>query len=453
MSEPLPQVVIVGGGFAGLYCARQLRGAPVQVTLLDRRNHHLFQPLLYQVATAGLNAAEIAGPIRRILRGQRNAEVLLAEVVGFDLHERKVILAEGEALPYDFLVIATGVTHSYFGHPEWARLAPGLKTIEDALEIRRRVLSAFERAERETDPGRRNAWLTFVVVGGGPTGVELAGALGEIARHTLREEYRRIDPGDARIVLLEGTDRVLPTYAPELSRKAKESLWALGVEVRTGTLVTAIDEEGVIAAGERIAAQTVLWGAGVQGSPLARALGAPLDRAGRVLVRPDLTVAGRDDVYVVGDLAAIAQDDGSPVPGVAPAAIQEGRHAAANIRATLRGEPRAPFRYWNKGALATIGRARAVGEVGRLKLSGFIAWLAWLFVHIFFLIGFRNRIFVVLQWAWHYLTFDRGSRLITETALQWRAIASQPPPSPPEVRPALPAPRDLRPSGTGGGGR
>jgi NADH dehydrogenase len=420
MSMTRPRVVIVGGGFAGLYCARELRRAPVEVTLLDRRNHHLFQPLLYQVATAGLNAAEIAGPIRGVLRRQRNAEVLLGEVSSVDLARRRLQLRDGEALEYDFLVVATGVTHSYFGHPEWARLAPGLKTIEDALEIRRRVLSAFEYAEREPDPARRRAWLTFVVVGGGPTGVELAGALGEIARHTLRDDFRHFDPGEARIVLVEGTDRVLPTYPPELSAKAKQQLWDLGIEVRTGSFVTAIDEEGVHCGAERIWTNTVLWGAGVEGSPLARALGVPLDRAGRVVVRPDLTIPGHDDVYVVGDLAAVAQEGRGPVPGVAPAAIQEGKHAARNIMATVRGDERQPFRYVDKGSLATIGRAAAVGDVRGLRISGFLAWLAWLFVHIFFLIGFRNRVFVVLQWAWHYVTFDRGSRLITETAEQWR---------------------------------
>jgi NADH dehydrogenase len=297
------------------------------------------------------------------------------------------------------------------------------------------VLTAFERAEREDDPGRRGAELTFVVVGGGSTGVELAGALSEIAHHTLRDEFRRIDPGGARIVLVEGNDRLLPTYPPDLSRKAEASLRSLGVEVRTRTVVTAIDDDGVVAGEQRIPARTVLWGAGVQASPLARALDAPLDRAGRVLVRDDLTVPGHDDVYVVGDLAAERREDGSMVPGVAPAAMQEGRHAARNILRTLRGEPRAPFHYWDRGTLATIGRAHAVGEIGRLHLSGFVAWLAWLFVHILFLIGFRNRLFVLAQWAWHYLTFDRGSRLITETALQWRAIAAQPP----RAHPPLPA--------------
>jgi NADH dehydrogenase len=420
MNTTRPRVVIVGGGFAGLYCARELRRGPLHVTLLDRRNHHLFQPLLYQVATAGLNAADIAEPIRRVLRRQRNTEVLLGEVTGVDLGGRRVQLKDGEALAYDFLVVATGVTHSYFGHPEWARLAPGLKTIEDALEIRRRVLSAFEYAERESDPARRRAWLTFVIVGGGPTGVELAGALAEIARHTLREDFRRFDPGEARIVLLEGSDRLLPVYPPELSAKAKQQLWNLGVEVRTGSLVTGIDEEGVLCGPERISANTVLWGAGVQGSPLARALGVPLDRAGRVVVEPDLSLPGHPEVFVVGDLAAAKQEDGSMVPGVAPAAIQAGKHAARAVLATVRGEPRKPFRYVDKGSLATIGRAAAVGDLRGLKISGLVAWLGWLFVHIFFLIGFRNRVFVLLQWAWHYVTFDRGSRLITETAEQWR---------------------------------
>ncbi|HET7754600.1 MAG TPA: NAD(P)/FAD-dependent oxidoreductase [Anaeromyxobacteraceae bacterium] len=420
MATTRPRLVIIGGGFAGLYCARALRRAPLHVTVVDRRNHHLFQPLLYQVATAGLNAADIAGPIRHVLRRQRNAEVLLGDVTDLDLRSRRVQLGDGESITYDFLVLATGVTHSYFGHPDWASLAPGLKTIEDALEIRRRVLSAFEYAERERDAARRGAWLTFVVIGGGPTGVELAGALAEIARHTLREDFRHFDPREARIVLLEGTDRVLPTYAPELSARAKQQLIELGVDVRTSSLVTAIDAEGVFCGAERIRTNTVLWGAGVQGSPLARALGVPLDRAGRVIVRPDLTVPGHDEVYVVGDLAAVAQEGRPPVPGVAPAAIQEGKHAARNVLASLRGEPRQPFRYVDKGSLATIGRAAAVADLRGLRLSGFVAWLAWLLVHIFFLIGFRNRVFVILQWAWHYATFDRGSRLITETAEQWR---------------------------------
>jgi NADH dehydrogenase len=421
--QPTPRVVVVGAGFAGLTCARKLKGAPVQVTIVDRRNHHLFQPLLYQVATAGLNPADIAVPVRSFLRKQKNLDVVLAEVHGFDLESGRVLLAGGETLPYDHLLVATGATHSYFGKLEWARFAPGLKTVEDALEIRRRVLVAFEEADREADPRRREALLTFVIVGAGPTGVELAGAIAEIARHTLASEFRRIDPRQARVVLLEGVGRVLPTYAPDLSEAARRQLESLGVEVRTSALVTGIDADGVTIGEERVPSRTVLWGAGVAASPLARALGVPLDRAGRVKVRPDLTVPGRENVYVAGDLALVLQEDGKAVPGVAPAAIQEGRHVARNILATLRGEPRKPFHYWNKGILSTIGRARAVGEVGPFHVRGLLAWLAWLFVHIFFLIGFRNRFAVILQWAWSYATWGRGARLIVDTAQQWQLAA------------------------------
>ena len=441
-----PRVVIVGAGFAGLYCARGLARAPVQVTVVDRRNHHLFQPLLYQVATEGLNPADIAVPIRSILRRQANAEVLLGEVAAFDLAARRVRLADGEALAYDHLVVAAGVTHSYFGHSGWARFAPGLKTVEDALEIRRRILLAFEEAERERDPARREGLLTFVVVGGGPTGVELAGALTEIARHTLAADFRHIDPRLARIVLLEGTPRVLPSYPPDLSEAARRQLTGLGVEVRTGAMVSGIDDGGVSIGEERIAARTVLWGAGVSASPLAGALGVPLDRAGRVRVNQDLTVPGHEEVHVAGDLAAVHDASGAPVPGVAPAAIQAGRHVARNIERVLRDEARQPFHYRNKGILATIGRARAVGEVGRVHVKGTVAWLAWLFVHILFLIGFRNRLMVVLQWAWHYATFGRGARLITDTAEQWQLVATagssaereatSPPPGLPPPRPA-----------------
>lgn len=409
-SEPL-HVVILGAGFGGLYAAKALRSADVRVTLVDRRNHHTFQPLLYQVATAGLNPSDIAIPIRRILRHQRNAEVLLAEATAIDVGQKKVVFADGE-LAYDVLVVAVGATHSYFGHDDWARRAPGLKSVEDALEMRRRVLFAFEAAERETDPVRRRAYLTFVIVGAGPTGVELAGALSEIARHTLRGDFRHIDPSDARVLLLEGGPRVLPTYVEELGERARSQLVSLGVDVRTSAKVTEIDERGVALGSERIDASVVLWAAGVAASPLARTLGVPLDRAGRVLVRPDLTIPGHDDVYVIGDLAAVAQD-GRPVPGVAPAAIQEARSAAENIRRRLRGEPRRPFRYRDKGALATIGRAAGIADFGRLKLSGLLAWLAWLLVHIFFLIGFRNRFLVLFEWAWSYVTFERGARLIT----------------------------------------
>ncbi|MCC6552509.1 MAG: NAD(P)/FAD-dependent oxidoreductase [Polyangiaceae bacterium] len=405
-------VVIVGGGFGGLYAARALRRAPVRLTLIDRRNHHTFQPLLYQVATAGLNPSDIASPIRRVLRRQRNATVLLGEVVRIDAGRKRVCLADGE-IAYDTLIVAAGATHSYFGHDEWAELAPGLKTLEDALEIRRRVLLAFEAAERETDPARQKAWMTFVVVGAGPTGVELAGALSEIARHTLHDDFRRIDPGRARVLLIEGTADVLPTYVKELRDKARRQLEHLGVEVRTGALVTAIDEQGVQVGGDRIEARTVLWAAGVAASPLGRSIGAPTDRAGRVLVRPDLTVPGHEDIHVIGDLALLEQESGAPVPGVAGAAIQEGKHAARNIERALRGEPRLPFHYVDKGSLATIGRAAGVADFGRIKISGLLAWVAWLTIHIFFLIGFRNRFVVLFEWAWSYLTYERAARLIT----------------------------------------
>jgi NADH:ubiquinone reductase (H+-translocating) len=441
-SASLPHVVIVGGGFGGLEAARALEGAPVRVTLVDRRNHHLFQPLLYQVATAALNPADISAPIRHVLRAQRNAEVVLAEVVAVEPGARRLRLADG-AIPYDFLVVATGATHSYFGNERWAPLAPGLKTVEDALEIRRRILLAFERAERETDPIARDALLTFVIVGAGPTGVELAGALSEIARHTLTRDFRHIAPESARVILVEALPTVLPAYPHRLQGAARRQLERLGVEVRTGAKVTRIDAEGVTVGDERIPARTVLWGAGVAASPLARTLGAPLDRAGRVEVLPDLTLPGHPEIAVVGDLAAVRQEDGAPVPGVAPAAMQEGRHAAENVVRTLAGRPRRPFRYRDKGSLATIGRAAAVARVGGLEFSGLAAWLAWLLVHVFFLIGFRNRVAVMLQWAWSYVTFSRGARLITDTAEQWRLVADRRAPAPPDVlaadeRPAAP---------------
>jgi NADH dehydrogenase len=405
-----PSVVIVGGGFGGLAAARALARTPVDVTLVDRANHHLFQPLLYQVATAGLSPAEIGHPIRRILRRQQNARVLLAEAVSILPAAQRVMLGDG-ALPYDRLILAAGAAHSYFGQDAWQRHAPGLKTLEDALEIRRRVLLAFEEAEREGDPEVLRQWLTFVVVGGGPTGVEMAGAFAEIARHTLPGDFRRIDPRSARVLLLEAGPRVLSSFPEELSEKATLQLEALGVQVRTGAPVTALDGDGVETGGDRVAARTVVWAAGVAGSPLARSLGAPLDRAGRVLVLPDLTVPGRDTVTVIGDLASVEQD-GRPVPGVAPAAIQMGEHAALNVLRSLRGEPLLPFRYRDKGSLATIGRRRGVAVRGRLRLSGLVAWLAWLGVHIFFLIGFRNRLVVLLTWAWAYFTYDRSARLI-----------------------------------------
>jgi NADH dehydrogenase len=447
----LPQVVVVGAGFAGLYCARQLAKAPVRVTVVDRRNHHLFQPLLYQVATAGLNPSDIAVPVRSFIRHQKNLDVLLGEVTGFDLPGRRVLLASGRALPYDHLVVATGATHSYFGHPEWARYAPGLKTVEDALEIRRRVLMAYEDADRETDPAKREALMTFVVVGGGPTGVELAGAIAEIAGHTLASEFRRIDPRRSRVLLLEGVGRILPVYPPDLSEAARKQLVDLGVEVRTSAMVTAIDATGVTVGGDRIPAHTVLWGAGVAASPLARALGVPLDKAGRVVVTRELTVPGHPEIHVAGDLAAAKQADGSPVPGLAPAAIQGGRHVAKNIQRALQGVPPLPFKYFDKGSLATIGRGRAIGQIGRLHLRGLVAWLTWLFVHILFLIGFRNRFLVLFEWAWHYVTWGRGARLITETAEQWQIVAADAqvrapgprdgkPPAPPPTSPVAPVP-------------
>jgi NADH dehydrogenase len=405
------RVAIVGGGFGGLNAARELARAPVQVTLIDRRNHHLFQPLLYQVATAALNPSDIAIPIRRILRRQRNVEVLLAEARTVDLEAKVVAFDEG-SVPYDRLIVATGARHSYFGHEAWAPFAPGLKSIGDALEIRRRVLSAFEIAEREKDPAERDAWLTFVVVGGGPTGVELSGALCEIARHALARDFRNFDPKQARVILLEGSDRVLPPYTPALSEKAREQLTRLGVDVRTGQRVTSIDAESVSVGSVRIATRTVLWAAGVAGSGFGRALGVPLDRVGRVPVAPDLSIVGHPDVFVVGDLACVLHA-GAQVPAVAPAAIQEAQHAARNVLRSLRGEPTLPFHYKDKGSLATIGRSSAVADLGRVKLSGPPAWLAWLFLHVLFLVGFRNRVMVLLQWAWSFISYDRGARLIT----------------------------------------
>ena len=407
----LPHVVIVGGGFGGIEAAKALGRAKVRVTLVDRRNHHVFQPLLYQVATAALNPANIASPIRRILKWYDNVEVLLGEVESVDVPSKALKLTDGE-IRYDYLIVATGAAHSYFGHEEWSADAPGLKSIEDALDIRRRVFLAYEAAEREPDASRRREWLTFVVVGAGPTGAELAGAIAEIARHDLVHEFHRFNPARSRVILLEAGPRVLPSYAEDLSAKAQKQLEHLGVDVRVGTKVTGVDGEGVSTGSGHIEARTVLWGAGVQGSPLAKSLGAPLDRSGRVKVEPDLTLPGSPEVFVIGDLAALEQD-GKLVPGVAPAAMQGGKYAAKAILATLKGKPRKPFRYVDKGSLATIGRAAAVGEIGRLHLSGFVAWVAWSLIHVFFLIGFRNRVLVMLEWGWLYLFHDRGSRLIT----------------------------------------
>ena len=418
------RVVILGGGFAGLQAARAFARLPVQVTLVDRQNHHLFQPLLYQVATAALSAGDIAEPLRALLRKQANVRVLLADATGVDLGRRCVTLGAGE-LPYDYLIVATGASHSYFGHDEWRPLAPGLKTLDDALEIRRRILLAFERAEAEPDPSVRDALLTFVVVGGGPTGVELAGAIAEIARHTLAHEFRTIDPRRAHILLLEGAPRVLPPYPPDLSAAAERELRRLGVQVRTGALVTRLTPEAAYVGDEAIPTRTVLWAAGVAASPLGRALGVPVDRSGRVLVNRDLSVPEHPEVYVVGDLASVRQADGTPVPGVAPAAMQQGTHAAENVWRSIQHLPSRPFHYRNRGNLAIIGRGAGVAELGRLHLDGFPAWLAWLTVHLYFLIGFENRLLVLLQWAYAYVTFERGARLIT--GVRGEVEAARPP--------------------------
>ena len=408
-----PRVVVLGAGFGGLYAARALAGAPVRVTVVDRRNHHVFQPLLYQVATAGLAAPDIATPIRAILRRQENATVLLAEAQAIDPAARRVTLDLG-TVGYDFLIVATGSTHSYFGHDAWAPHAPGLKDVEDAFEVRSRILLAFERAEAAPDEEARRQWLTFVVVGGGPTGVELAGAIGEIARKTLARDFRNFDPRTARIVLVDGADRVLPTFPVESSRDAARLLVRKGVEIVLGARATGIDERGVELDGaRRIEARTVLWAAGVAMSPLARGLGAGLDRQGRVLVLPDLSVPGHPEVFVIGDLAAVEQK-GEFLAGVAQPAIQEGRAAAHNIARRVRGEPTVPFRYKDLGTMATIGRSAAVAIVFGRKFSGFPAWLLWLFIHITWLIGYRNRIVVLLEWAWAYVTWGRGARVILD---------------------------------------
>jgi NADH:ubiquinone reductase (H+-translocating) len=426
-AEPLHHVVIVGGGFAGLYAAKNLaRNRSVAVTLIDRRNFHLFQPLLYQVATGALSPGEIAQPLRSIVRKHRNTTVLLGEAVGLDPERRQVLMGDGGPIAYDTLIAATGARHAYFGHDEWAPFAPGLKTIEDAFEMRRRILIAFEAAEREADPEVRREWMTFVVVGGGPTGVELAGALGEIANDTLRRDFRRINPPDSRILLIEALDVILPTYPEKLSRSAAKQLGRLGVTVSTGTKVTGIDEHGVMVAHEdgteeRIPARTVLWAAGVQaasfGRMVADATGIEPDRAGRIEVQADLTIPGHPEIFVVGDLSVSKRPDGRPVPGVAPAAIQEGTYVAREIGRRLAGEPSLPFRYANKGDVATIGRLRGVANIGWLgpfgQLSGFIAWAMWLGIHILYLIGFANRIVVTIRWAWSFFTRGRSTRLIT----------------------------------------
>jgi NADH:quinone reductase (non-electrogenic) len=406
-------VVIIGGGFGGLYAAIALRNAPVQITLLDRRNHHVFQPLLYQVAMAALSPGDIASPIRWILRRQRNVEILLADVGSVDVAGRRAILIDGGVVPYDFLIVAAGATHAYFGHDEWRHRAPGLKTLDDALVMRRRVLLAFERAEREPDADRRRALLTFVVVGAGPTGVELAGALAEISHQSLARDFRHFDPTSARIMLVEAGPSILSAFPRKLQDAARRDLKRLGVEVITDSPVTDVLEGAVIVKGTRVEAETVLWAAGVAASPLGATLGVPLDRAGRVIVGRDLTIPGHKEVFVIGDLAAFTGSDGQQLPGVAQGAIQTGRHAARNIIRALDGQPYLEFTYRNLGNMATIGRASAVADFETFTLQGFLAWVAWIFVHILNLIGFRNRLVVLVQWAWAYLTYQRGIRLIT----------------------------------------
>jgi NADH:ubiquinone reductase (H+-translocating) len=415
------RVVIVGGGFGGLYAAKRLGHAPVSLTLVDRRNFHLFQPLLYQVATGALSPGEIASPLRAVVGRNHNTEVVLGEVRDLDAVNRRLILDNGE-IPYDELIVATGATHSYFGHDEWAAVAPGLKTIENATAIRSRLLSAFEQAERETDPVRRREWLNFVIVGGGPTGVELAGALSEVANDSLRHDFHHIDPTDAHIVLVEGESRLLPAFPPELSAKAEKQLAQLGVHSRTGTRVTGIDDHGVtmIGAGgeEKMIARTVLWAAGVRASSMGKVLanraGAQLDKVGRVMVEADLTIAGHPEIRVIGDLANFSKQSGKPLPGVAQVAIQQGRYAAKAIRAKLQGKSVAAFHYFDKGNLATIGRNKAVADFGFLRVSGFLAWFLWVFVHLMYLVEFENRLLVFVEWVYNYITHNRGARLITK---------------------------------------
>ena len=403
---------MVGAGFGGLNAVLSLARARVRVTVVDRRNHHLFQPLLYQVATAALSPADIAYPIRAIFRKQENATVLLAEAGSVDRSARELVLSDGR-LGFDYLVLATGARHSYFGHDSWEPRAPGLKSLEDALEIRRRILLAFERAERERDRERRRALLTFVIVGGGPTGVELAGAIAEIARHVLVREFRSIDSRESSIQVLEAGPRILPTFPPDLAARAQQALERLGVQVRTGCAVRDVAPDSVVAGDTRIAAATILWAAGVRASPLARSLAVPLDAAGRVRVEPDLSIPGDDRIFAIGDVATLDSAAGNPLPGVAPVAMQQGRHVAENVKRDLAGLPRRPFRYRDKGSLAVIGRAEAVADLGKVRISGFLAWLAWCFVHILYLVGFRNRAVVLFEWAWAYVTHQRGARLIT----------------------------------------
>jgi len=411
-----PRIVIVGGGFGGLAAAKALKRIDADVTLIDRTNYHLFQPMLYQVATASLAPSDITAPIRYILRKQKNVTVLLAEVTAIDVEKKTVhIDVPSEDIPYDYLIVASGTRHSYFGHRDWEQFAPGLKGIEDASEVRRRFLLAFENAEKAVDPVERDAYLTFVVVGGGPTGVELSGALPPIATKALYPDFRNIDTRKTRVILVEGGPRILPSFPPELSEIAVKSLNEIGVEVRTNSIVTHIDADSADVGTERIAARTVFWAAGNEASPLGRMLGVPTDRAGKVLVRGDLSILGHQEVFVVGDLAHVVRADGRPVPGVCPAANQEGAVAAKNIIHLLRRQSTRPFHYFNKGDLAVIGRSRAIADFGKVQLSGFIAWVLWLFVHIMYLVGFRNRVIVFIEWAYNYFTYQRGVRVITNS--------------------------------------
>jgi len=407
-----PRVIIVGSGFGGLEAAKKLACKDVHVTVIDRTNYHLFQPLLYQVATAALSPADIAAPVRAVLSKCRNVEVILAEVQSVDVDAKKVKTVDLD-IDYDYLILATGARHSYFGHDEWEKLAPGLKSLEDAIELRRRILLAFEYAEKITDEAARRAALNFVIIGGGPTGVEMAGAIAEISRHTLAKDFRHIDPSQARVILIEGEPRLLAAYPEDLSASARKQLEDLGVEVRTGTRATKLSEAGVQVNGEFIPCRVKIWAAGNNASFVGKTLGAPVDRVGRVIVNDDLTIPGHPEVQVVGDLANFPHQTGQPLPGISPVAMQQGRHAARNVLAMTQGRKPQRFRYWDKGTMATIGRNKAVADLRFMHLSGLPAWLAWLFVHIVFLVGFRNRLVVLFQWAWAYLTFDKGARLIT----------------------------------------
>ncbi|MCY0991363.1 NAD(P)/FAD-dependent oxidoreductase [Nannocystis sp. ILAH1] len=437
------RVIIVGGGFGGLRVARGLAGADdLEITLLDRRNHHLFQPLLYQVAMAGLSPAEIAVPIRTVFSRQRNCRVILESAVGIDFENKKLKTTGLGDLDYDWLVLACGSRHSYFGHTEWEDYAPGLKSLEEATEIRRRVLTAFELAEKETDPAKQRRLLTFVVIGAGPTGVELAGALGEISRFTLSRDFRRIDPERARVILIEAGPRILPTFAEKLSDKATRDLESLGVTVWTNTMVTNVTAEGVVLGGESVQSATVLWAAGVAPSELNRSLGVELDRQGRILVETDCSIPGHREVFVIGDQAHLEEEPGKPpLPGLAPVAIQQGRHVARNILHELKGKPREPFRYLDKGQMATIGRRRAIAQFAGMEIAGFVAWLAWLLVHVYYLIGFKNRLQVMWEWTWSYIRFRRGARLIVNK--EWhapRAAPAKPAEPPPVLEPRPPPP-------------